>query len=313
MTKEEIMKSIPLKKMFCTDNDIPISVFDNPYFYERLETLDVEFDCIRKFNEFCDALLSYKNEDDFFKYRIELIMKVTKYIQNSTAYKEFEKSTFAVQGQFPQRDLYVEENDGYAFVSIALKRVNFFAMKHYAPSVFDYAKTWEEFMSKFTGDAYLIHNDRIQNIILSDCSYRNIITYAYSLMNRLCNYITDLLHNINIYSVGWNEILIKIPSNQGIGISLSELKKMISQAPDHIGDAACVEAFQLYKIPKTTGYSKVYIGQPEDRNEFKCLDRDIHHLIVKYYYNKKITKNDLVFCHKGRLAHFLKAEDNPWK
>lgn len=54
MIKEEVLNSIQLKKRFCKDCGLPIVVFDNPYFMERLQTLDPLFSCVEKFNRFCN-------------------------------------------------------------------------------------------------------------------------------------------------------------------------------------------------------------------------------------------------------------------
>ena len=46
--------------------------------------------------------------------------------------------------------------------------------------------------------------------------------------------------------------------------------------------------------------------------EFKTLNGDIYHQIVKHYYNLPITDDDLVFRYNGELARFLKEVGNPW-
>ena len=76
--------------------------------------------------------------------------------------------------------------------------------------------------------------------------------------------------------------------------------------------------FDLYKIKGTDGWMK-YIynfdadSDVDDKVEFKCLNAEIFHQIIKHYYNEVITPNDLVFYHNGELATYLKEVDNPWK
>lgn len=55
MTREQVLNSIVLKKRFCKDCNLPISVFDNPYFEERIKLLDRlwNFNCVEELDDFC--------------------------------------------------------------------------------------------------------------------------------------------------------------------------------------------------------------------------------------------------------------------
>ena len=68
MTREQILNSVSLKKRFCKDYNLPITIYDNPYFYERLSAIDVMFDCIDKFDNFCRCLSNFESEQDYFEY-----------------------------------------------------------------------------------------------------------------------------------------------------------------------------------------------------------------------------------------------------
>ena len=68
MTREEVLNSIGLKKRFCKDCNLPINLFDEPYFTQRLQILDVHFGCVKKFNDFCAELEDYDNEQTYFTY-----------------------------------------------------------------------------------------------------------------------------------------------------------------------------------------------------------------------------------------------------
>ena len=57
MTKDEIMESISLKKRFCKDYNIPIAVYDNPYFMQRLTIVDKVKPCLVNFIDFCKELV----------------------------------------------------------------------------------------------------------------------------------------------------------------------------------------------------------------------------------------------------------------
>ena len=72
-----------------------------------------------------------------------------------------------------------------------------------------------------------------------------------------------------------------------------------------------IEMFDLYKVGND-GWMKNIYGDESDNVDFKCVNAEIFHQIVKHYFGKPITENDLVFYHNGQLAKFMKEVDNPW-
>lgn len=90
MTREEVLNSIPLKKRFVKDNNLPITVFDNPYFIERLYTINIISDAEDKFDQFCKDMELFKNEADYFQYYNELKDKVINDIKSNKAFADFQ-------------------------------------------------------------------------------------------------------------------------------------------------------------------------------------------------------------------------------
>lgn len=89
MTREEVLNSIQLKKRFCKDCNIPITVFDNPYFYERLAALDTIFNCVKQFNLFCAEMQQFDNEQDYFEYYNSVKDRMISDIKGNQAYQYF--------------------------------------------------------------------------------------------------------------------------------------------------------------------------------------------------------------------------------
>ena len=313
MTKEEVMNSIALKKCFCKNNNLPIAVFDNPYFYERLQTINSLFDCLNKFDAFCDELQRFANEQDYFEYYNKIKESAIEFIKTKDEYNNFVNGDYSVESIVPKRNIYIEDNDNKAFISIDMKKANFSAIKHYSPKIFDGVDTWEQFMAKFTDSQHIIHSKHIRQVILGACNPKKQIRYEHYLMNILCKHIMNIIPNISIYSLGEDEIIINVPREYGAGcgFSFSELKKVVNSCPLGIGQLVRVEMFELYKIEGTDGYAKIYNNDSNDI-EFKCLNTKIFHQIVKHYFGKPITENDLVFYYDGKLAKFLKKVTNPW-
>ena len=87
-----------------------------------------------------------------------------------------------------------------------------------------------------------------------------------------------------------------------------EIKEAVSTCPQDIGSLVRVEKFDLEKVGNH-GWMKI---MSDGKIEFKTLNGDIYHQIVKHYHNLPITDDDLVFRYNGELARFLKEVGNPW-
>lgn len=317
MTRDDVLNSIQLKKRFCKDCNLPIAVFDNPYFYERLSTLDILYDCVEKFDDFCNELLNYKTEQDYFEAYNSIKNRMITYIKDNSVYQEFDTQLFNKPDLgFGKRNPYVEQNDGGTFVSVDMKKANFSAMYKYSKLIFDSCNTWEEFVGKFTDSQHIKNSKYIRQVVLGACNPKQQIRFENFLMTYLCKHIIEKLgDSVDIYSLGEDEIIITIqnpnePVNFHVGVSLNQLKDIVNSCPGEIGNLVRVEMFDLHKI-SDLGWMKVMCGST-DKIEFKCIDAEIFHQIVKHYFNLRITENDLVFYHNGRLARFLKEVDNPW-
>lgn len=308
MTRDEVMNSIALKKRFCKDCNLSIAVFDNPYFYEHLQTLDILEDCIDKFDVFCNELQQFANEQEYFEYYNNVKDSMIAFIKAVPEYEDFINADHKCQPCASKRNLYVEQNDGRSFVSIDMKKANFSAMRHYSKNIFDNCETWEQFVSKFTYSQHIVNSKYIRQVILGACNPKSQIRYEHYLMNIMCNHIMACLPNVSIFSLGEDEIIIEVPSS-GTGFSMRELKKVVNSCRDGIGILVRVESFELSKIDD--GWVKSY-NDDSGKVDFKCIDAEIYHQVVKHYFGKPITDNDLVFYHNGRLAKFLKEVNNPW-
>ena len=94
MTKEQVLNSIALKKRFCKNCNLPIDLFDEPYFSERLEILDFQFDCVRKFNEFCAEMEKFDDEQAYFQYYNTIKESVVNMIKANSDFNKFLEDDF---------------------------------------------------------------------------------------------------------------------------------------------------------------------------------------------------------------------------
>ena len=315
MTREEVLQFTGLKKRFCKDCNLPINLFDEPYFTQRLKALDVQFDCVKKFDTFCADLEKYDTEQEYFEYYNTVKDSVINMIKDNTEYMKFLNDDFAdvrvvtKNITLGNKNLYIEGNQDKTFISIDMKKANFSALRHYSPAIFKNVETWEQYIGFFTPSEHIRNSKYIRQVILGACNPKRQITYERYLMTMLYLHIkSELDGKVSFYSLGNDEIIISVA---GTSVSAKEIKSAIATCPQKIGELVRFEMFDLQKVGDY-GWMKVIYDEPE-RVEFKTINADIYHQIVKHYWNMPITEDDLVFRYNGVLARFLEGVKNPWK
>lgn len=307
MNVEQVLQSIALKKRFCKNNSIPISVFDNPYFYQRLCALEPIYHGISKFTTFCEELEKFHTDQEYLAYYNSVKDSAIEAIKRTEPFLKFCQSAFDISSPYHKRNVYIEDNNKKAFISIDMRNANFSALSHYDTSIFNSCETWEEFIGQFTDCEHIIQSKYIRQVIMGACNPSRQIRYEQHLMTKLILHITANL-DVSVFSLGEDEIILAVDPDHNF--NLGTLRKVINNCPNNIGSLVRVEMFNLEKIPGTDGWIKFYY---DDRVEFKCLDGDTIHQVIKWFFGEPITKDDLVFFHNGKLATYLEAIENPWK
>ena len=192
-------------------------------------------------------------------------------------------------------------------ISIDMKKANFSALRHYNPEIFKNKDTWEDYIGAFTWCSHIKNSKYIRQVILGACNPKKQITYETYLMTILYLHIKEVLGNkVGFYSLTTDELIIDMQSTI---CTEDEIKEAVSTCPQDIGSLVRVEKFDLEKVGNH-GWMKI---MSDGKIEFKTLNGDIYHQIVKHYYNLPITDDDLVFRYNGELARFLKEVGNPWR
>lgn len=315
MRREDVLNSISLKKRFCKDYNIPIAVYDNPYFMQRLNIVNIVKPCIEEFEIFCKELEAYDCEQDYFEYYNQVKDSIITDIKENVEFNTFSHNQYTTVCQYPRRNVYIEDNNGVVFISLDMKKANFSALHYWSDSIFNGCDTWEEYVKSYTSSEHIIKSKYIRQVVMGACNPKKQIQYERYLMNELLDtIIPHISDKFEVFSLGEDEIILQpkilISSDNDIdmlyncvkiALEFSDIKKYIR-----------LTMFRLEKICGTDGWIKHMINDPK-LIEFKCLSAEIYHQIVKHYFCEPIEDDDLVFYHNGNLAKFLKEVENPWK
>lgn len=298
------------KERFCKDCNIPIRLFQEPYFTNRLTLFDKFYGTLDKWNLFLEELQKYNCEQDYFEEYNRVKDSAILTIKESEAYQRFNADDMnkyhVTHENLPSKDIFKPTNDGKSFISIDMRKANFSSLHHYSADMFG-VNTWEEFISKFTDNQHIINSKYIRQVILGNCNPKRHITYEKYLMDIL---LTDLLEkHISIERVVFF-------SNDEIVIDVSDMNKsrqvlLAFNIEQYLKDASPkfkVELFTLYKIHGTDGYYKEILNENGEKDiEFKCLDNYMMPFVIRHFLGEEVTDSDKAFYHERLLAQFIEV------
>ena len=297
-----------LKERFCKDCNIPIKIFDEPYFTERLELYDSLYGTISKWNIFIKELEKYKCEQDYFEEYNKVKDEAIMCIKSTEAYQRFNEEDMnkyrVKHTNIACKDIFHPSNDGKVFISIDMKKANFSSLHHYDHSMFKEASTWENFISLFTDNKHIINSKYIRQVILGNCNPKRHITYEKFLMDNVLDILEMEYENIldNIVLFSNDEIIIEYYTHY------TRLKRRIQslltiKCPDI---PFRVELFKLRKIKGINGYYKEIfklIGETEI--ELKCVNKYMLPFVIRKIKGQEPSENDKVFYHEELLSKFI--------
>ena len=315
MEKSKVLNSLELKKRFVKDNNLPITVYHEPYFTERLVTIDRLYDCVQKFELFCNELKAFADEQEYFTHYNAVKDAAIEHIKAKDEFKVFtdDNSFIRINNQYPKTNLYIEENQYKSFISIDMRKANFSAVRRYNPAIFDNADTWEEFISQFTSMKHIANSKYIRQVILGACNPKKQIQFELYLMHTLLEFLKHMVPGIEVFSLGVDEIILYHPNQSGICQNDERAQKIVDEIKSALSRhvvGAMVRMEEFYLEPLADyGYLKVDMHD-ENNVTFKCVDAECFHQHVKHYYGMEITDNDLVFYHNNVLARFLEPIPN---
>lgn len=301
--------SAELKKRFCKDCNIPITIFQEPYFTDRLKLYDKFYGTLDKWNVFLEELNKYSCEQDYFEEYNRVKDTAILSIKNSEAYQRFNEEDMnkyrIKNNNLPSKDIFKPSNDGKTFISIDMRKANFSSLYHYNDSIFASASTWEDFISKFTDNKHIINSKYIRQVILGNCNPGRHITYEKYLMSGVLEFVTKFFISMDkVVFFSNDEIVFDITDKVDI--------KFVCQLQGILNEKAVVplkvELFTLHKINNTDGYYKeIFKENGEKYIEFKCLDNYMLPFVIRHFLGEEITDSDKVFYHEGLLAQFIET------
>ena len=299
-----------LKERFCKDTNLPIKIFDEPYFSERLALYDKQYNCLEKYKIFTDTVKKYGGEGQFIAEYNKLKDNVINYLQTNPKMMFFSQEEnmqkfVCKHTGFPKSDIYKETNDGKYFISFDMKKGNFTALKNYSPEIVANKDTYEEFIGLFTSEKHFVDSKYIRQVVFGNVNPRRQTAYEQYLMDTVLTNVLQYFSKDKIEYFSTDEIVVAIDKENIQKAQVMADKIVADSIERNINIRG--EIFSLHKIHGTKGYIKKMYNQ--DQIDIKGVNAILMPIVLRKLYNEDITHNDLVFKHENMTVKLLEFEN----
>lgn len=311
-----------LREKFCKDCGLPIKLFVEPYFTERIELYDDFYDSINLWNKFNQDVINsgkYLTAEDYYDHYNQVKDNAIEFIKETDGYQRFNSinmNEYAVSSEcrnLPKKDVYRRINDGRVFISIDMVKANYSSLYYFDPGIFDGSYSWEGFLSKFTDNEYILQSKYIRQVILGNCNPSRQITYEKYLMSNFIDVIrnnTTLFDNIVFFSN--DEIILDITDldNFQSATIVYTIKQLFHDyINSELASLVRVELFTLHKIEDVPGFYKEIFKPTSIEIVFKGVSSHALPFVIRKMKGEDIQESDKVFMFEGHLAKFLGLND----
>jgi len=299
------MLTTSLNARFVKDMKLPITIYKEPFFSERLKALDSVYDCVKYYKLFEEEVGSFNNPEDYFAEYNRVKDDAISFIKSTDGWLRFNAEPHEVLKAknlgYRSKDIYTDMYRNKYFISVDIRKANFSVLRKYSPSIFGYAKTWEEFLSKFTTFKTIIDSKYIRQVVLGNCNPSRVISYEKLLMTQIAEKLTETI-KFSVVFFSNDEIIFEI-SESDIK-SFDTIKATVNCVSDEFEIPLRVECFKLLQLSNNLGFIKEDCSGENLKNKytFKCLDGDFAHIIIKRMTNQEIINDDKCVYFKGFIA-----------
>lgn len=289
-----------LRKRYVKDYKVPINIFADPYFTDRIDLFDPYYNTKNSYSQFVNDLKDFENEQDYFEMYNKIKDQAINDIKSSRSYQYFnneDMNQYSVDVNMTSKDVFKKSNIGKRFLSIDMIKANFSALYLYNPEMFLNYTTWENYISHYTSLRHIIDSKYVRQVILGNCNPKRQVTYEKYLMKQIFDIATRILpSNCICVSFSNDEIVFDVTNDPDI---IHEVKHLGMVCKREHPIAVRMEVFQLFQIENTGTYIKEFI---DGTIKFKCISPDLLPIIIRKYENKLARDSDLVINHNGLLA-----------
>jgi len=298
---------------FVDDNQLPMTVVEDPYFDERIKMLEGEFHAQLKYLSLMETVRDNfgGNMQKFLEHRHSVKDQILSHILNSEGYKAMlaDKSPLEdcklVVGA---NELYTEQQDGGLFLSFDMIKANFQALRYVDPSIVFDCDTWEEFVARFSDVEYLASAKQVRQEVLGKLNGKRLAAIEKYHSNEFAKKLRECYGDwLTPFSIKTDEIILKFNGSE------KEFERLNVQNEEFNGFKFRVNKFKLNMRTFKRAFSdkRINIFEKEDfldghRRNLKCVPATYYPQVYKLLNGMEISDSDLVFTSDHELCKYMK-------
>lgn len=315
---------INLRKRFVSDFNIPIQIFHNPYFSERLEILNVDFSAKNMYNRLIKDISDNFDcdEEAFLTMYAEVRENIIQKTKSSKAYNDFlnvNVDDFKFE-PLPVGNvkLYTEEQadeEDNMFVSFDLKHANFQALRWFNSDIFEGCKTYSDYVHTFTNSDYISSSKYTRQVIFGQLNPKRTILIEKLLVSKLYHYLKEAYPFWGEpFSINNDEIIYKLSKKHFDQYDFQNARNISDNILSDLNISVHIDKFRLHmhKFIRECSKSPLLTFEKCSAFNYSGLKKDLHCVpciyapqVYKLIHSQPITDNDLVFYHEHELSKFM--------
>lgn len=296
-----------LRRRFIKDNSLPIPLTDEPYFSYFMDLYDAEFATKKKMADFMEIVSKFETEEEVLDYMALITDKIINDVKENPKYQEFlqaDMKQFAVKRtpRYPSSTIFKEHHTGKELISIDLSKANFQAMNYVDKEILN-ARTYREFVSRYTNLEHILNSKYIRQIIFGNLTKRIDtveLFMTYQIVEKLeqFGYTILLVTNDEVVLEGDKDIYencVKFVQELPFDVAVEHfvLKVLRNEHNQPFkSDKFFVKEFLDYTDEKISSF------------EIKATDSTFYSQFYKLLKGMEVVDNDLVFINEGFVAMY---------
>lgn len=289
-----------LKKRFCKDFKLPITIFQEPYFtyfkelYEPLYAIEQKLAWLEK------AIERAGGAEPFFAAGYKISENIKSRISNTEAYKNFNNidmnKEYLLKEEVKQQNIYIPDNAGKNLISIDLEKANFNIFKLFNLHQELGVSSYKQLMEQETDLDYYLNSKMIRQVIFGDLNPSRQQKVQKYVINQICNKLKEA--GCSLTSASSDEIIIQDE------MTVEEINNVLKDIDDKFRFFR-IEPFRIEKISSEREYYVKYTKTSDgEKIEFKNAPSHFFAQIYKKQFNLELHPNDMLFYTEGFLAEF---------
>ena len=308
-----------LRARFVSDFNLPIQVLQSPYFEDRLELLERDYNAKTLYENLLELIDSKFdcNANKFLEFYHQVRDTIITSVLNSDAYKDFisnDKFMKKINPICANKNLYTNEQDNGLFVSYDMKKANFQTLRYANPAIVHDTNTYEDFIGVFTDLDYIKNSKYTRQVIFGKLNPKRTMTLEKWITNEFCGSLSSfLIHTkLEYFSLNADEIILKFNGSE------KEFEKLeIDPIKNFEGVEYKGSKFKLHsrQFELATSSSILTVYEKEDylnahKRILKGVPATYYPQVHKLLNGMEIKpQSDLIFYYEHELCKFL----NPLK